>query len=82
MLDSLKPHRHTGKFYRTGWSPRALWQRWRLWRAYRRTVTWGDLRRVAYNCQQNGEDPNQPDPAAEKLFDAIIREAERPVFGR
>ena len=82
MQSGSKKHRHAGKFYLTGGGIRARWQRWRLARAYARPVTFADLRRAAYDCQHNDEDLNQPDPAASRLFDAIIREAERPVFDK
>ena len=80
MQSGSKKHRPAGKFYYTSFSPRALWQRWRLARAYARPVTFADLRRVSYDAARGDE--NRPDPAAAKLFDAIIREAERSVFDK
>ncbi|WP_414898823.1 hypothetical protein [Rhodovulum sp. YEN HP10] len=62
--------------YLTGNNPRALWQRFRLWRAYSRPVTFRDLRRVAYDANRT-----RPSPCAQALFDRICREAERSVIG-
>lgn len=60
------------KVYLTGRSPRALLQRFRLWRCYARPVTFADLRRIAYDAKVNGG-------TAEDVFAAVIAEAS--VFG-
>ncbi|SFC77631.1 hypothetical protein [Tropicimonas isoalkanivorans] len=71
-----------GVTYLTGGGIRARWQRLRLWRAYRRPVTYNDLRRIAHGlCYRDG-DYRQPDPVGAALFDSVVREAELPVFGR
>ena len=78
-----------GKVYLTSKSPRALWQRFRLRLAYSRPVTHRDLRRIAHAAAYPHPDPRapehpdlcRPDPAGEALFDSVILEAERPVFG-
>ena len=71
-----------GKVYLTGRSPRALWQKFRLWRAYRRPVTYSDLRRIAHDvCYWDGN-YCKPCPVGAALFDQIVLEAEMPVFGR
>lgn len=79
-----------GKVYLTGKSPRALWQRLRFWLTYSRPVTYRDLRRIAHAAAYPHPDPrdpklpdlSRPDPAGEALFNRVIREAEKPVFGR
>jgi len=69
-----------GKTYLTGCTPRALWQRFCLWRAYRRPVTYNDLRRIAHDvCYRHG-DPHKTCPVGASLFDSIVHEAEAPVF--
>lgn len=86
MSKSIKVN---GFIYLTGKSPRALWQRFRLWRAYNRPVTYRDLRRIAHAAAYPRPDPRapehpdlcRPDPAGAALFDCVILEAERPVFG-
>lgn len=67
--------------YLTGRSPRALWQRLRLWLAYRRPVTFRDLRRIAHDAAYRAGDFRNPDPAAMAVFDEVVRQAERPVRG-
>ncbi|ARC87891.1 hypothetical protein [Rhodovulum sp. MB263] len=61
--------------YWTGKRLRARWQRFRLWRAYRRPVTFEDLRRVAYDANRAC-----PEPYAAALFDRICREAEKRII--
>ncbi|WP_143540095.1 hypothetical protein [Rhodovulum sulfidophilum] len=70
---SLSGHQRA---YLTGKRPRALWQRFRMWRAYRRPVTFEDLRRIAYDANRAC-----PSTCAVALFDKICREAERSVIG-
>lgn len=71
-----------GNVYLTGNNPRALWQKFRFWRAYRRPVTYSDLRRIAHGvCYRDGN-YHKPGPVGADLLDRVIREAERPVFGR
>lgn len=72
----------TPKFYHTGRSPRALWQRFRIWRAYRRPVTYRDLRKIAHDAMYREGDYHRPDVAAEAVFDAVVRHAERPIWRR
>lgn len=77
------------KFYHTGRSPRALWQRFRMWRAYRRPVTFYDLRKIAAAGQYPHLDPDspglpnlhRPEKVGVALFQAVIERAELPVFG-
>lgn len=69
-----------GKFYHTGCSPRALWQRFCMWRAYRRPVTFRDLRKITHAAVYRDGDYHRPDKAAEVVFNAVIRQAERPVW--
>ena len=60
----------------TGWSPRAVWQRWRIRRAYSRPVTFRDLRRIAYDADLREE---RGQLAAQAIFDATVCEAERGI---
>ena len=70
-----------GKVYLTSNSPRALWQRFLIRRAYRRPVTYADLRRIAHGvAYRDGSKHLCPVGAA--LFDRIVLEAEKPVFGQ
>lgn len=69
------------RIYLTGRSPRALWQRLRFWIAYRRPVTFRALRRIAHDAQYR-QGLQHPDPSAEAVFNAVIREAESVVWGR
>ncbi|MGR3494095.1 hypothetical protein [Citreimonas sp.] len=70
-----------GKTYLQGKSLRARWQKFLLWRAYRRPVTYADMRRIAHDvCYRDG-DARQPDPVGMAFFDSVVLEAERPVFG-
>lgn len=68
------------KFYHTGRSPAALWQRLRIWIAYRRPVTYRSLRKIAHEAMYRDGNLRQPDPAAEAIFNAVVREAERPIW--
>lgn len=68
------------KFYRTGRGPAALWQRLRFWIAYRRPVTYRRLRRIAHEAMYRYGNLHRPDPAAEAVFNAVIRAAEQPVW--
>lgn len=69
-----------GKVHLTGNTPRALWQRFLIRRAYRRPVTYSDLRRIAHGvCYRDGS--HHPCPVGAALFDRIVLEAEKPVFG-
>jgi hypothetical protein len=61
----------------TGRTPRALWQRWRLWRAYNRPVTFRDLQHIAYDAARLEEAGQSP---ARALFDAIVAEATRGII--
>ena len=70
-----------GKVYLTGRSPRALWQKFRFWRAYRRPVTYSDLHRIAHDVCYRDDNYHKPCPVGAALFDRIVLEAERPVFG-
>ncbi len=70
----------TQRIYRTGNSPRALLHRFRMWRAYRRPVTFRDLRRITGEMRYRDGNPHQMDPAAEALFARVIEEAEKPVW--
>ncbi|MDF3606211.1 hypothetical protein PE067_08745 [Paracoccus sp. DMF-8] len=72
----------SGKFYYTGRSPRALWQRFRMWRAYRRPVTFYDLRKITHDVVYRDGDYHRPDRAAEAVFMQVIHQAERPVWGK
>ncbi|WP_233270692.1 hypothetical protein [Chachezhania sediminis] len=75
------PRMSRRRIYLTGRSPCALWKRLRFWIAYRRPVTFRDLRRIAYDAQYR-QGLQHPDPSAEALFNAVIREAESVVWGR
>jgi hypothetical protein len=68
----------SGAVILTGRSPRALWQRWRLWRAYARPVTFADLRRIAYDAKALEE---RGLAAGQALFDSVRDEAERGIAG-
>lgn len=69
------------RIYLTGRSPRALWQRLRFWIAYRRPVTFRDLRRISHDATYR-QGIQHPDPSAEAVFNAVVREAESVVWGR
>lgn len=71
-----------GKMYLTGNTLRAVWQRWRLHRAYARPVTYADLRKIAHNAAYRDGDLRNGDASAEAIFDVVCDLAERPVFGK
>jgi hypothetical protein len=51
-----------------------------MWRAYRRPVTFRDLRRITGEMRYRDGDMHRVDPAAEALFARVIEEAEKPVW--
>lgn len=71
-----------GETYLTGKSPRALWQRFLIWRAHNRPVTFRDLRRIAHDVCYRDRDWHKPCPVGMALFERVVMEAERPVFDR
>lgn len=66
------------RIYLIGNSPRALLHRFRMWRAYRRPVSFADLRRITADMRY--QDGPKMDPAAEALLYRVIEEAEKPVW--
>jgi hypothetical protein len=76
-----RPSPPPGSVYLTGRSPRALWHRFLMWRAYNRPVTFRDLRRIGWHlCYRDG-DVYRPCPVGEASLGLTINTAERPVFG-
>lgn len=69
----------SGKFHYTGRSPRALWHRFKMWRAHRRPVTFRDLRKITHAAVYRDGNYHRPDNAAEVVFNAVIKQAEKPV---
>lgn len=70
--------KNTERMFLTRGFIRSRWQRFRLWRAYRRPVTFYDLRKILHDAQYpSGEITAAPiDPNAEAAFMACIRRAE------
>jgi predicted metal-dependent HD superfamily phosphohydrolase len=68
------------RFYHTGRSLRARLQQWRRLRAYSRPVTFADLRKISHDAMTAAEAAGADPEAARALFDAVIEDAERPVW--
>ncbi|MBM2293470.1 hypothetical protein JQX09_15680 [Sulfitobacter pseudonitzschiae] len=65
-----------GQTYLTGNGLRARWQRFRLWRAYRRPVTYADLRKIAHATCFDAGDYHNPDKTGLAMLDHVIKSAE------